>query len=238
MQKLKPFLTFVFNKIFKSQFFIYWILDTTIVLVIIFNVNVKFLSEGGKQAPDKGEFGDKGIVGELETIITSDNKYQGIEGDVSSENYSKNKNVFISELDNAMTTIRNMKSRMQKLEKRVHKEHKVMLKKANGKRARKPRDPNAPKSGFAKEGPVSDEMRKFLGMKKDGLISRTDVTKKIHEYCKAKNLQNPADKRHIKADAPLRKLLKMSKDDDLTFFNLQKFMKVHFPNKEGIYPTA
>ena len=144
----------------------------------------------------------------------------------------------ISELDNAMTTIRNMKSRMQKLEKRVHKEHKVMLKKANGKRARKPRDPNAPKSGFAKEGPVSDEMRKFLGMKKDGLISRTDVTKKIHEYCKAKNLQNPADKRHIKADAPLRKLLKMSKDDDLTFFNLQKFMKVHFPNKEGIYPTA
>ena len=144
----------------------------------------------------------------------------------------------ISELDNAMTTIRNMKSRMQKLEKRVHKEHKVMLKKANGKRARKPRDPNAPKSGFAKEGPVSDEMRKFLGMKKDELISRTDVTKKIHEYCKAKNLQNPADKRHIKADAPLRKLLKMNKDDDLTFFNLQKFMKVHFPNKDGVYPTA
>ena len=144
----------------------------------------------------------------------------------------------ISELDNAMMTIRNMKSRIQKLEKRVHKEHKALLKKANGKRARKPRDPNAPKSGFAKEGPVSDEMRKFLGMKKDGLISRTDVTKKIHEYCKAKSLQNPADKRHIKADAPLRKLLKMSKDDDLTFFNLQKFMKVHFPNKEGIYPTA
>ena len=100
MQKLKPFLTFVFNKIFKSQFFIYWVLATTIVLVIIFNVNVKFLSEGGKLAPSKGEFGDKGIVGELETIITSDNKYQGIEGDVSSENYSKNKNVFISELDN------------------------------------------------------------------------------------------------------------------------------------------
>ena len=100
------------------------------------------------------------------------------------------------------------------------------------------RDPNAPKSGFAKEGPVSDEMRKFLGMKKDGLISRTDVTKRIHQYCKEKNLQNPADKRQIKADASLRKLLKMTKDDDLTFFNLQKFMKVHFPNKEGVYPTA
>jgi len=72
----------------------------TIVLVIIFTIDVKLLSEGGKLAPSKGEFGDKGIVGELESIITSDNKYQGIEGEVSSENYSKNKNVFISELDN------------------------------------------------------------------------------------------------------------------------------------------
>ena len=100
MQKLKPFLTFFYNKILKSQFFIYWVIAITIVLVIIFTIDVKLLSEGGKLAPSKGEFGDKGIVGELESIITSDNKYQGIEGEVSSENYSKNKNVFISELDN------------------------------------------------------------------------------------------------------------------------------------------
>ena len=144
----------------------------------------------------------------------------------------------VSELDSAMTTIRNLKARLQKLEKQVHRDPKALNKKANGKRARKPRDPNAPKSGFAKEGPVSDEMRKFLGMKKDELISRTDVTKRIHEYCKSKNLQDPADKRQIKPDASLRKLLKMGKGDDLTFFNLQKYMKVHFPNKEGVYPTA
>lgn len=144
----------------------------------------------------------------------------------------------VTELDTAMTTIRNLKTRLQKLEKLVHRETKALNKKANGKRARKPRDPNAPKSGFAKEGPVSDEMRKFLGLKKDELISRTDVTKRIHEYCKSKNLQDPADKRQIKPDASLRKLLKMGKSDDLTFFNLQKYMKVHFPNKEGVYPTA
>ena len=144
----------------------------------------------------------------------------------------------VSELDNALNIIRQLKSRVQKLEKQVHKDHKATAKKLRGKGPRKPRDPNAPKSGFAKEGPVSDEMKKFLGLKKNELISRTDVTKKIHEYCKGKNLQNPADKRHIKADATLRKLLKMDKSDDLTFFNLQKFMKVHFPNKEGVYPTA
>ena len=144
----------------------------------------------------------------------------------------------VGELDSAMNTIRALKVRIQKLEKTVHRDHKAIAKKLQKKGPRKPRDPNAPKSGFAKEGPVSDELRKFLGLKKDDLISRTDVTKRIHDYCKSKNLQNPADKRHIKADASLRKLLKMSKDDDLTFFNLQKFMKVHFPNKEGVYPTA
>ena len=157
---------------------------------------------------------------------------------VSDTPYLEEFSAVVSALDEAMATIRGLRARLQKLEKQVHRDTKALNKKASGKRARKPRDPNAPKSGFAKEGPVSDEMRKFLGLKKDELISRTDVTKRIHEYCKTKNLQNPDDKRHIKADASLRKLLKMSKDDDLTFFNLQKFMKVHFPNKEGVFPTA
>ena len=156
---------------------------------------------------------------------------------VSDTPYQEEFSFLLGHLDTAMTTIRELKSRLQKLEKQVHRDTKALNKKVAGKRARKPRDPNAPKSGFAKEGPVSDEMRKFLSLKKDELISRTDVTKRIHQYCKGKNLQDPADKRQIKPDAALRKLLKLSKDDDLTFFNLQKHMKVHFPNKEGVYPT-
>lgn len=157
---------------------------------------------------------------------------------VSDTPYLEEFSSLVGQLDSAMTTIRELKSRLQKLEKQVHRDTKALNKKVSGKRPRKPRDPNAPKSGFAKEGPVSDEMRKFLSLKKDELISRTDVTKRIHEYCKSKNLQDPADKRQIKPDAALRKLLKLSKDDDLTFFNLQKHMKIHFPNKEGVYPTA
>ena len=165
-------------------------------------------------------------------VLTSD-------PEVNATPYLEEFTSLVGELDTALNAIREIKSRLQKLEKVIHRDHKVTSKKLNGKRARKPRDPNAPKSGFAKPGPVSPEMRKFLGMKSaDDLISRTDVTKRIHEYCKNKDLQNPADKRQIKADAPLRKLLKMSKEDELTFFNLQKFMKVHFPNKEGVYPTA
>ena len=141
----------------------------------------------------------------------------------------------ITELDNALTIIRNLKQRLNKLEKQVHRDHRVNMKKVNGRR-RRVQDPANP-SGFAKPGPVSDELRKFLSLGSDELIARTSVTKRINAYCKEKDLQTKEDKRIINPDKALRTLLKMGAKDELTFFNLQTYMKVHFPNKEGVYPT-
>jgi len=141
----------------------------------------------------------------------------------------------IADLTTSINHMKELRTRVVKLDKQVQKE----LREAN-KKIRKKRvvDPNAEPSGFAKPGPVSDELRKFLGLGKDELIARTAVTQKINAYCKDNNLQIPSDKRRIKPDAPLRKLLKMGPKDELTFFNLQKYMKLHFPNKEGVYPVA
>jgi len=153
-------------------------------------------------------------------------------------------NVYMSEFeelvkmaDSMNQMAREFKSRITKLQKTVVKEHKQLEKRIRGKK-RRAVNPDAPPSGFAKPGPVSEELRKFLGLSKDELIARTEVTKAINEYCKKHKLQNEADKRKILPDAPLRKLLKMKKSDDLTFFNLQTYLKVHFPNKEGVYPVA
>lgn len=157
--------------------------------------------------------------------------------EVSLTPYAEEFSAVASELDTALTLVRNLKSRLQKLEKQVHREHKANLKKMRGRKRRAP-NPNAEPSGFQKPGKVSPELSKFLGLKKDELISRTAVTQRINAYCKQHNLQNPEDKRKILPDAALRKLLKMGKTDELTFFNLQKYMKVHYPNKEGVYPVA
>lgn len=138
------------------------------------------------------------------------------------------------QLKNAMTILKGVTSQVNALKKRVDRERKVMEKKARG-RVKKPVDPNKPPSGFAKPGPISPELAKFLGLEKDELIARTEVTKKITEYCKKHSLQKKEDGRHICPDASLKKLLRLSKGEDLTFFNLQKFMKVHYPNKEGKY---
>jgi len=139
-----------------------------------------------------------------------------------------------TQLQTALTTIKTLTTMIKSLEKRVARDRKVMNKKLKG-RAKRVVDPNKPPSGFAKPGPISDELRAFLNLPKEQLIARTEVTKKITEYCKAHDLQKAEDKRSIKTDAALKKLLRLNKNDELTFFNLQKYMKIHYPNKEGIF---
>tara|TARA_Y100001958_G_C21246801_1_gene577566 strand:- start:4169 stop:4753 length:585 start_codon:yes stop_codon:yes gene_type:complete len=143
----------------------------------------------------------------------------------------------VEALDAQINVLRELKSRVVRLEKTVHREHKGNLKKLRGRR-RRPADPSRGPSGFAKPGPVSDELRAFLGLEKDKMIARTEVTKEINAYCRKHNLQLDSDRRKINPDKALTKLLRLKKGDEVSFFNLQKYMKVHFPNKDGVYPTA
>ena len=135
-----------------------------------------------------------------------------------------------------LTTVKELMAYTTALERRVAKDQRALQKRVNGKRRRSPG--SGQPSGFSKPGPVSDELRAFLKLGKDELIARTEVTKRINAYCKENGLQGEKDKRVLKADKTLTKLLRLKKGDELTFFNLQKYMKVHFPNKEGVYPTA
>ena len=68
-------------------------------------------------------------------------------------------------------------------------------------------------------------------------MARTDVTKELQQYILKHNLQDPKNGRHILADKKLQKLLRMKKEDQLTYFNLQKYMKPHFATG-GSPPSA
>jgi len=87
-------------------------------------------------------------------------------------------------------------------------------------------------SGFTKPTQVSDELLKFLGKDKSTLMSRTDVTNEIQKYILANKLQKPENKRIIMHNKALRSLLRLTKDYELTYFNLQKHISVHFPNSK------
>ena len=153
------------------------------------------------------------------------------------ENYDAEFTEVKDALKDAVEIIKGLTSKVNALEKRVARDRKVMNKKMKG-RAKRVVDPNKPPSGFAKPGPVSEELSKFLGLGKDELIARTEVTKRITKYCQDKGLQKKEDKRTIHADKALKDLLRLKKGDELTFFNLQKYMKVHYPNKEGQFVSA
>jgi len=153
------------------------------------------------------------------------------------ENYDAEFNEVKDSLKTALDLIKSLTSQVTTLEKRVARDRKVMNKKMKG-RVKRVVDPNKPPSGFAKPGPISLELSKFLKLGKDDLIARTEVTKSITKYCQEHDLQKKEDKRTIHPDKTLRDLLRLKKGDELTFFNLQKYMKIHYPNKEGVFSTA
>ena len=139
-----------------------------------------------------------------------------------------------TQLSDALTLVKSLTSAVTALERRVARDKKVVDKKMKTK-PKRVRDPNAPPTGFQKPLQVSPELQKFLGIGDGELIARTEVTKKINAYCKEHCLQKEEDKRTINPDATLTKLLRIKKGDELTFFNLQKYLKPHYPNKEGVF---
>ncbi len=151
-------------------------------------------------------------------------------------NYADEFSHLLGQLQGLQNTLKELTLYTNRLQKRVAKDQKGIQKRVNTKK-RRVNTSNSP-SGFSKPGPVSDELRKFLGLGAGELVARTEVTKRINAYCKERGLQGEKDKRILKADKTLMSLLRLNKGDELTFFNLQKYMKVHFPNKEGVYPTA
>lgn len=88
-------------------------------------------------------------------------------------------------------------------------------------------------NAFLKVRPLTDELCTFMGLPSKSLKSQTDVTKFVSTYVKAHNCFDPSFKRRILPDAKLAKLLRVTDKDEVTYLNLQSFLKVHF-----IKPTA
>jgi upstream activation factor subunit UAF30 len=88
-------------------------------------------------------------------------------------------------------------------------------------------------SGFLKPVAISGEMAEFTGWNPTEPKSRVEVTKYICDYIKQNNLQNPEDRRQIKPDAKLQKLLGYNpkkNTDPLRYYSLQTHLKRHFPS--------
>ena len=134
------------------------------------------------------------------------------------------------ELVSKINSFASMLKETQTLLKALSKEYDRMKKtveKTERKRANARTNPN----GFAKPAKITDEMHEFLGVPKGTEISRTDVTRRVNAYIKEHNLYNPTNKRIILPDDKLRKILGVKADQEVTFFNLQRFLSASFIKK-------
>jgi chromatin remodeling complex protein RSC6 len=83
-------------------------------------------------------------------------------------------------------------------------------------------------NAFLKMRPLSDELSAFMGLPAKSQRSQTDVTKYVAQYVKSHNCFDPNFKRRIIPDAKLGKLLRAKDGQEVTYLNLQSFLKVHF----------
>ena len=134
----------------------------------------------------------------------------------------------LQKLQTLTTTFTAVKQDFKALEKKYMRELRVATKATEKKKksaSTKPRQP----SGFVKPTKISTELAKFLGKPEGSEMARTEVTREINKYIRANDLQDSSNGRKINPDAKLRGLLQVPTSDDLTYFNLQKYLSKHFP---------
>lgn len=90
-------------------------------------------------------------------------------------------------------------------------------------------------NGFRKPQKVSAELKAFLGLGAEDMISRADVTKRMNEYVTAKGLKQG---QNINLDDSLRALLNPPADVQLTFLNIQRYINPHYIKEVPAAPAG
>ena len=161
------------------------------------------------------------------TVSAVDASHQVTESvdDVSVEQQFKD---IFARIQEFRTLATSLTADVRKLQKNVAK-HVRESNKKNRKRAPRLDGTKRPPSGFAKPALISDSLCQFLGKPSGTEMARTEVTKYLTQYIKQHSLQDSENKRRINCDSALKSLLKVEDSDEVTYFNLQRYMKPHFP---------
>ena len=138
---------------------------------------------------------------------------------------------FGSKINQVSTLLAAMKADYKSLEKSIAKDLKNASKSKKSKKSSVP-NPNRQASGFVKPSAVSEELLKFFGKETGTMMSRVEVSKEITAYIEKNSLKDKDNGRQINPDAKLTKLLKVGEGEVLTYFNLQRYLKIHFIKTE------
>ena len=137
---------------------------------------------------------------------------------------------FLELLNNYTERVANVTKELRELAsigKSLEKEFNYVVKQIS-KQKKNRRSENRPLSGFAMPSLLTDELYTFLKIKPGTLVPRKDVTRMINEYITSNSLRDEADKRRIMPNEELKQIFKSDGSEQITYFNLQTYMKHHF----------
>ncbi len=168
-------------------------------------------------------------------VKTENTIIQVDEAETTTDSLVDASNEFLAKLQQLNSMISALKSEYRVLEKKWTRELKT-AQKLSSKKKRKAG--NRAPSGFVKPTKISDELAKFLNKPVGSEMARTEVTRDINKYIRSNNLQDSSNGRKINADSKLAQLLKLKTTDELTYFNLQRFMSPHFEKASAAAAAA
>jgi len=164
--------------------------------------------------------GDKAEVEDSKTINPPIEFREEIHGDF---------HTLLKNMGKLKTVITALQNELRTLDRKVIKKMNVYEKQ----RKKYERRGNKRPSGFATPSKISPTLCEFMKRPPDTKVARTEVTKYIINYIKEKDLQWPENRRVIKPDKALGDLL-VNGDEQVTYFNIQRFMNKHFIKKEKL----
>jgi chromatin remodeling complex protein RSC6 len=167
---------------------------------------------------------------DLNTIETNDkNTIETNDKNIDNDVFEQFSSI-IESLSGFRTQINGIQHQLKQLEKNVKKQMKGLKKdiiKSKNKGNRKP-------SGFAKPSKVTKELCEFMNKTEGTEIARTEVTRALVAYIKTNKLENESNSKIITPDQKLKFLLGIEDGQELTYFNIQKYMNKHFVKAEEV----
>ena len=130
----------------------------------------------------------------------------------------------LNSLSGLKSHIRALEAQVKSVEKSVRKRMK-QLERESKKNKNKG---NRKASGFAVPTTILNDLCKFMGKPEGFQMARTEVTKYIINYIKSNNLPDKKNKKVINPDTALKSLLDIKPTEEVTYFNLQRYMNKHF----------
>lgn len=101
----------------------------------------------------------------------------------------------------------------------------------------KNKNENRTLTGFAMPSYLTDEMYEFLNIEKGKKVHRIDVTRSINKYIEENGFRRETDKRFFVPNDILHNLFRSTEKDEVSYFNLQAYIKHHFVKEYTPQPS-